>query len=192
MTINLKTIIVIAAVIVVAYFVYANFFAEIKTDDIGELMEMHRAASPLRQRTIVKHVVKLYKRDEHYEMMLAALDDNDAETQALAVEVFTMKRERRAIPKLFKMLKDPSRASEVTERVVKAFGVMRTTKEADRIKIVDRFIELTDDGQPHRVRVAAHELLKDMLETGIVKFGDGMRSRWAEVWKDRKAALRGA
>ena len=192
MTINLKTIIVVAAVIVVAYFVYANFFAEIKKDNIGELMEMHRAASPLRQRTIVKRAVKFYKRDEHYEIMLAALDDDCADTQALAVEVFTMKRERRAIPKLFKMLKDPSRAPEVIERLVKAFGVMRTTKEAARIKIIDRLIELTDDAQPHRARVAAHDLLKDMLETGIVKFGDGMRSRWEEVWKDRKAALRGA
>ena len=176
MIINLKTIIVII---------------EIDTDDIGELIEMHREASALRQRKIVTRIVRLYKRNEHYETMLAALDDGYPETQALAVNVFMRKRERRAMPKLFRLLKDPARAPEVTEQVVRTFGVMRATKEAARIEIIDRIIELTDDKQPHRVRVAAHDVLKDMLETGIVKFGDGMRSRWDDVWKDRKATLRG-
>lgn len=191
MSFNAKTIIVIVALIAVAYFAYTKFYGGMETEDIGKLIEMHRSAATMKQRVIVKRVIKLYTRQEHYDLLAAALDDDSSHTQALAVEVLAAKHERPALPKLFAMLKDPRRHPTVTEQVVNAFGVMRTEKGSAFIKVVDRLIELTDDAQPHNVRVAAHDLLKDLLKTGVVKFGDGMRSRWEDVWTDRKATRMG-
>lgn len=190
MTFNFKTIVIIAVLITVGYFAYTKFYGGLDTEDIGELIEMHRAVGETKQKLIVDRVVKLYKHNEHYEMIVAALDHGDFNTQALAVQVLATKHERQAMPKFFKMLKDTKRHSAVTVQVVKAFNVVRTTKRPALIKIVERLIELTDSSQTHEVRAAAHAVLKDLLDTGVVKFGEGMRTRWAEVWEDRKTTFR--
>ena len=190
MIVSFKTVVVIAILATIGYFAYTKFYGGLDTEDIGELMEMHRTTGGTRQKLIVHRVEKLYKHDEHYGMMATALDHVHFRTQILAVQVLTTKHERDAMGKLFKMLNDSKRHPAVTVQVVKAFGVMRTKKTPALIKIVERLIELTDSSRPHEVRAAAHSVLKDLLDTGVVKFGTGMRTRWSEVWEDRKTTLK--
>ncbi len=190
MAFSAKTILIIAVLAVASYFTYTKFYGGLDTKDVGQLMELHRAAEKTRQGIIANRIKTLYDHKEHYEMMILALNHADFNTQALAVEVLTAKRERKAMGKLFTILKDTERHPEVTARAAKTFTIMRTKKRPAIIKIVERLIELTDDSQPLNVRAAAHSALKDLLDTGIVKFGDGARTRWMEVWTDRKPTFR--
>jgi hypothetical protein len=190
MAFSAKTILIIAVLAVVGYFAYTKLYGGLDTKDVAQLIEMHREADGTRQGIIASRIKTLYNHEEHYGMMVQALNHAYFGTQALAVEVLTAKREREAMGKLFAILKDTSRHPEVTARAAKTFTVMRTKKKPALIKIIERLIELTDDSQPLKVRTAADSALRDLLDTGIVTFGDGVRIRWTEIWADRKPNFR--
>lgn len=182
---SLRNAVVVAAILAAGYYGYRGFYGDIQTDDIASLVRVHRASSALKRHAIRSRVLRLYKRQDDYATVLAALGHRSAMTQAFGVEILAAKRERRAIPKLVAMLGNRSADPRVKEQLARAFAVL-PSKAA-----VPRLIDLTAKEEEHDVRVAAHTALREMLKTGAqLKFGDGVRTRWMLWWRDHKGGVR--
>ena len=187
MQVNLgpKNLIIGAAIIVACYVGYNAFFGDIQTNDVPTLLRVHRQATSIKQAAIKRRLLSIYDHGLHYGPLVDALDHQNPITQALAVEILAAKGKSEALATFVTMLTSASREPQVDAALARAMGAC--CKNDAVLDAVDRLIELTDDKAPHAVRVAAHDALVAILESGArVKFGDSMRTRWREVWRDHR------
>lgn len=187
MQVNLgpKNLIIGAAILVAGYVGYRAFFGDIQTRDVPTLLRVHRTATSLKQAAIKRRLLSIYDHGLHYGPLFDALDHADPVTQALAVEVLAAKGKSEALPTFVALLVSASREAQVDAALARAMGAC--CKNDAVLDAVDRLVELTDDKAPHEVRVAAHDALVAILESGArVKFGESMRTRWREVWRDHR------
>jgi hypothetical protein len=183
---SFRNVAIVAAVAAAGYYAYKSFYGDIETRDVEKLMQNHRlAGTSIKRQAIKSRILAVYRPEKDYGTVLAALDQRSTVNQALAVEVFTEKNERRAAPKLLEMLNESSCAPEVKAALAVAMRVF-PSKAA-----VGRLIELTKDTEEHEVRVAAHRILTEVLSTGAqIKFGEAMYQNWVEWWRDHKGSVR--
>jgi HEAT repeat protein len=182
---SVRNVAIVTALAVGGYYGYKSFYGDIETNDINSLLQSHRLASALKRQTIKERVLSLYNPQTDYGMIVAALDQRNAVTQALAVEILVGKTEGRAVDKLLEMLRDNDREPEVKAALAKAFRVF------PRKAAIPRLIELTDKSEEHDVRVSAHDTLREILSTGAtIKFGEGMHQNWIEWWRDHSAGIK--
>ncbi len=177
---SFRSLVALALLCAGAYYCYELFFAEADEGDVSKLLVAHRRAEPARQAVIKHRLLVAYKPSDDYQTMFRALDSPSPTTQALAVEVLTAKVERRALPKLLEMLRDPARSELVREDLAITMGQL-AIREA-----VPRLVELTDKSEPQRVRAAAHEALVRITGAGAqVKLAGNTREQWTIWLRDR-------
>jgi len=187
-----RNIIIGVAIVAAGYFGYTAFFGDIETTDVGKLMQIYPASNSLKQGEIQRRILKLYSHDAHYAMLLDALRQEDPAIQTLSVAVLTEKKEEGALPQLLEMIRSPQTHASVQIQLARAFAIHQSTKAAGQA--CPRLIELTDAKEGQDVRVAAHNALVEILETGaIVKFSDTVRRSWEQMWQThkRRAELKG-
>jgi len=185
MTLTLPKMAVLAAVGVAGYFGYRAFFGNIETNDVGELVRVHRESASVKRPVVRARIVELYDPATHCGLMVEALRHESSVTRALAVDVLTAKAEEAALPALLGMVNGTEADNNVRRELGKAMGAFH--KNPQTLRAVSRLIEWTDDQEDHGVRVAAHDALVLLLESGAqVKFGEGMRTRWKELWRGHR------
>jgi hypothetical protein len=195
MTLTLPKIAVLAAVGVAGYFGYRAFFGNIETKDVGELVRVHRESVAVKRPVVRGRVLELYDPATHCGLMVEALRHESPVTRALAVDVLAARAEEAALPQFLEMLNGTESENDVRRELAKAMGAFH--KNPQTLRAVNRLIEWTDDKEDHGVRVAAHDALVLILESGAqVKFGEGMRTRWKELWRGHRkqkdlAAMKG-
>jgi len=185
-SLNFRTVVVLVIVGAVGYYVYQEVFGGLVTNDVAKLMTLHRRSEPAQQ-TLIKHrIMTVYNSSRDYDTVVRALDSASLTTQALAVAILAEKVERRAVPRLLKMLDDPNRPGLVKEALANAAGTLGI-QEA-----IPRLVELTDKAEEPAVRASAHNALVRLTGAGAqVKFGDAAREQW-NMWlrTQRSAGVR--
>jgi len=180
--VNFRNFVIAAVVIVGGCLAYRHFLGGIRTRDIGELLKAHRTAHTMKRATIHSRILALYRHDAHYATVLSALDHKSPVTREMAVAVLGERSERGALPRMLRMLDHGETDPAVVARLAGVFEKLRDSEAA--LEAVERLIELTDDHEPHDVRRAAHDALRAILVSGAqVKFGEGMRAHWTQIWR---------
>jgi hypothetical protein len=180
-----KTVFICAVVVTAGYFGYRMFLSDIQTDDVAALIRIHRTSPGIKQVAVKKRILALYDHDTHYQLLYEAVDDSSPVTQVLAIEVLTEKGEEDALGKFVNRLNAKPDDPGVDRALAEAMGAFHENEVA--VGAVDRLIELTEADTDHKARVAAHNALVAILESGAqVKFGDGMTARWAELWRTHR------
>ncbi len=176
LSVNFKSVVVVAILIGVVAWVYTQFVAPLQSSDVAKLIRAHRGAEPARQAALKHRIMTVYKSAKDYATVKDALDSPSSTTQALAVEILAEKVERNAVPKLLDMLNDPDRAEPVRAALANAMGSL-AVREA-----IPRLVEMTDKAEPPGVRAAAHHALLKMTGAGAqVKLGESTREQWT-LW----------
>lgn len=180
-----KTVFICAVAITAGYFGYRMFLSDIETDDVATLVRIHRTSPGIKQVAVKKRILALYDHDKHYQLLYEAVDDSNPVTQVLAIELLTEKGEEDALGKLVNRLNAKPEGPGVNRALAEAMEAFHENEAT--VGAVDRLIELTEPETEHKARVAAHNALVAVLESGAqVKFGGGMTARWAELWRTHR------
>ena len=178
-TFTVKNLIVGSALIAGAVYAYNSFYKDIDTKDMRKLIREHRSSSAARQHVIRTRARDLYRPDEHFGIVVEALDHTSPVTQAFAVDILAANPQAKALPKLLAMLNDTTRQPSVKAELARAFRVEQFwTKKA-----IPRLIKLTDEKEDIEVRGAAHNTLQAISGTGArITLGVGTREKWNDWW----------
>jgi len=181
MTFTPKTVFIAAVVVGAAYFGYTTFLSDLETDDVSELLRIHRDSSSAKKPLVKKRILAVYDTDKHYQLLYEAVDGESPTTQALAIEVLTAKSAEPALGKFIDTLTTKSRTPDVDRALAEAMGAFHANQAV--VAACPTLIEMTDASVEHEVRKAAHDALVAILESGAqVKFGTGMKTRWDDLW----------
>jgi len=180
-----KTVFIIALIAGAAWFGYATFLQDVQTDDVPELIRIHRDAVAAKKLIVKERILAVYDKAKDYQTLYEAIDDESSITQALAIRVLTAKGEEEALGKLVDTLLNGNRVPDVDAALAEAMGAFHD--EDAVVPTVPKLIEMTEDSRPHEMRKAAHDALVAILESGAqVKFGTGMAARWQELWRTHR------
>jgi hypothetical protein len=184
-TLNAKNAIVGVLVIAGGYYAYRTFYGDVQIDDMQTLLRMHRNASAVKQISIKSRIQKIYEHDKHYDLLIDSLDSENEDTQMLAIEVLGDNREVKALPRMIDKFLPGKSPPSVDVELCRGLGAFKD--EDAVVQCVPRLIQLTGEETEHDVRVAAHDALRDILQSGAqVKFGKGMQARWTELWRSHR------